>query len=127
MQFTAHGHPNIRASHKTTFEFTKDRFVTKTGDCIVGVNADFSLSELKRLLKNKRIKITIKVDKKIEEIIAQPNKGFDSEHEIVIRKTNFVSKRTLATNSDKAAIDFDSIKEKLKNPKQKIIVEIKPI
>ncbi|OGM01962.1 hypothetical protein A3K72_00150, partial [Candidatus Woesearchaeota archaeon RBG_13_36_6] len=116
MQFTAHGHPNIRASHKTTFEFTKDRFLTKTGDCIVGVNADFSLSELKKLLKNKRIKITIKVDKKIEEIIAQPNKGFDSEHEIVIRKTNFVSKRTLAINANKAAIDFDKIREKLKNP-----------
>ena len=127
MRLTAHGHPNIKASHKTTFEFTKDCFVTKTGDCIVGINADFSLSELKMLLNNKKIKITIKVDNQTEEIIAQPNKSFNSEHEIVVRKTNFVSKRTLAINSNKAAIDFDSIREKLKNPEQKIIVKIEPI
>jgi len=127
MHFTAQGHPNITSTHKTTFEFTKDKEVTKTGDCIIGVSADFSLEELKEILNNKRIKITIMVNDKFEEIIAEPNKGFNSGHEIVVRKTSFVSKRTLAINANKAAIDFDSIREKLKNPKQKIIVEIKPI
>lgn len=127
MQFTAFGHPNIKASHKTTFEFTKDKEVTKTGDCIVGVNADFSLSELKKLLDNKKIKITIRVDDKIEEITAQPNKGFNSKHEIVVRKTSFVSERTLAINADKAATNFKNISPKLENPKQKIVVEINPL
>ena len=127
MQFTAYGHPNITATHKTTFEFTKESFVTKTGDCIVGINADFSLLELKKLLGNKKIKIKIKVDDKTEEAIAQPNKAFSSNHELVVRKTSFVSKRTLATNANKAAVDFNNIREKLKNPNQKIIIDIEPL
>ena len=126
MKFTSHGHPNITSSHRNTFEFIKDKEVTKTGDCIVGVKADFSLSELKKLLNNKRIKITIKVNNNVEEIVAEPNKAFNSEHEIVIRKTDFISDRTLAINADKAAADLNSIKQKLKNPEQKIIVEINP-
>lgn len=123
MKFTAYGHPNISSTHKNTFEFTKDNEVTKTGDCIVGVNADFSLLELKKLLNNKSIRITIYVDDQKEDIIATPNKSFNSEYEIVVRKTDFVSERTLAINANKAAVDFN-IKEKLKKPDQKVVVEI---
>lgn len=126
MKFTAYGHPNITSTHRNTFEFTKDEDVTKTGDCIVGVKADFSLKELKELLNYQRIKISIIVDNEVEEIMATPNKTFDSNQEMVIRKTDFASDRTFAIKADKASVDL-KIRNKLKDPDQKITVEIKPL
>ena len=61
-KFKAYGHPNITAKHKTTLEFTKDENLSLRGDCIVGVKADFSLSEIKKFIKSllsKKIKIVI--------------------------------------------------------------------
>lgn len=126
MKFTAYGHPNITSTHRNTFEFTKDEDVTKTGDCIVGVKADFSLKELKELLNYQRIKISIIVGNEVEEIMATPNKTFDSNQEMVIRKTEFASDRTFAIKADKASVDL-KIRNKLKDPDQKITVEIKPL
>ena len=128
MQFTAHGHKNILATHKTTIEFTKDKDLTKDGNCIVGVSANFNLEEIKPLLKSDRIKITIKAGDSKEEIIAKPNKDFNSEKEMVIRFGDFLSNRTLATSADKSAKYLDRrLIEKLKNPKQKIVVVIEQI
>ena len=128
MQFTAHGHKNILATHKTTIEFTKDKDLTKDGNCIVGVGANFNSEEIKPLLKSDRIKITIKAGDSKEEIIAKPNKGFNSEKEMVIRFGDFLSARTLAINADKSAKYLDRrLIEKLKNPEQKIVVVIEQI
>ena len=110
MNFTAYGHPNITARHKTTIEFTKDKELTKKGDCIVGVNADFSLKEIKDFIKknkNKKIRLTIKVDDIEDTITGYVNPDFNDDKEIVIRKTDFVSKRTLMINADKACGDLD--------------------
>lgn len=132
-KFNAYGHPNVLATHKTTLEFTKDDEVSLNGDCIVGVKADFNLKKIKQFtkkLKNKNIIIiieTISKDKKIKEkITAEINSQFDSDRELVIRKTDFISERTFAINSNKAAFDLNrhligSLKEK-KN-KISIIIE----
>ena len=134
-KFNAFGHPNILATHKATLEFTKDKAISLKGDCIVGVNSNFELSEIKKFIKNpinKKISITIKTIiknkkyKKIQEkIIVQINPNFNSNKEFVIRKTNFVSERTFAINSNKAAFDLnrDLIKF-LKEKKNKIMVVI---
>ena len=122
MEFFIYGHENISAKHKTTIEFTKDKEVSKKGDCILGVNADFSFSEIKRLLKKKEIKI------KIGNFIvkAEVNPGFNDKKEIVIRKSGFISGRTLGINADKASIDLSrKLVKKLKNPEEKIKVVIK--
>lgn len=108
-KFKAYGHENITSLHKNTFEFTKDDFVTKTGDCITGIKADFSLKDIKEFIKslrNNKIKIIIQVDNLKEEINAEINPNFSSDHEIVVRKTDFISKRTLAIKADKAAKNF---------------------
>lgn len=108
-QFKAWGHKNITARHRNTFEFTKDENVTLEGDCIAGVKADFSLEMTKEFiksLKTNKIRIIIEAGGQIEEINAEINKGFNSGQEIVIRKTGFISERTLAVNADKAAKDF---------------------
>jgi len=124
MKFFIFGHPNISSSHKTTLEFAKDKELTKRGTCIVGVKADFSLQEIQKLLKSRKIKIIIEK----EEIIADTNPEFNDKKEIVIRKTDFKSERTLGINANKAAVNLSrKLIEKLKNPKEKVTVEIKPM
>ena len=108
-KFHAYGHPNILGTHTTTLEFTKDGEVSLKGDCIIGVKADFELGKIKDFIKSskgKNILITIeaKGGKKTEEkIYAEINPDFDDGAEFVIRKTNFISKRTFAISADKAA------------------------
>ncbi len=129
-KFKAYGHQNITSRHKTTLEFTKDKDLSLKGDCIIGVGADFSLKELKEFiksLKSKKIKIIIEINvkksmlnkpllkkslkkeinKKIKEVvIAEINPDFDSEREIVVRKSDFKDKRTFAVRADKSSKDL---------------------
>jgi hypothetical protein len=126
MQFFAFGHPNIRATHPTTIEFTKEPEVSLRGDCIVGVNADFDANSLKNFIKEhggKKVKITISAGDLKEEICAQLNCTFDDYKEIVIRKSDFSSKRTFAIKADKAACDLDRrLISKICSLKQKITI-----
>ncbi|HLC60986.1 MAG TPA: DUF371 domain-containing protein [Candidatus Nanoarchaeia archaeon] len=130
-KFHAYGHPNILATHKTTLEFTKDSELSLKGDCIVGVKADFKLSELKKFIKklgNKKIEISIEtLDHKFKEIIeAELNTIFSDEKEIVIRKTEFGSERTLAIRSNKAAFELKrELIDYLKETKHRIIIILK--
>jgi len=104
--FAIYGHENILSTHKRTIEFTKDAELTKNGDCIVGVKSDFSLSELKKFLELKKIKITVAVDDIKDTITATPNKNFNSNHELVIRMGEFDSERTFAVRADKSSNDL---------------------
>ena len=126
MKFRIKGHENVLATHNSTLEFTKDMYLTKKGDCIIGVDSDFDYNELMKIVKKEKIVITITIDDQKEIINAKVNKNFNHKHEIVIRKTSFLSDRTLGIYADKAAIDVDrNIIEKLKNPDAKAVVEIK--
>jgi len=127
-KFRAYGHPNILAIHKTTLEFTKDKEVTLKGDCIVGVNSDFQLSRVKefiRSLKNNKIKITIKAQgtENQETMEAEINHSFNSDNEVVIRKTGFLSGRTFAVNASKASFELNrSLISHLKKDGSKVMV-----
>ncbi len=133
--FTAWGHPNIRALHKSTLEFTKDSELTVEGDCIIGVRADFDALKLREFVKTcgeNRMRAVISIavgKKKLEEAIeARPNTLFNDAHEIVVRKTDFRSGRTLAMHADKAAFDVDrNLVEFLKNPAQRIEVVLEKL
>ena len=114
--FTASGHKNIRATHRNTLELTKDAVLTEDGDCIIGVKAEFELE---------KIKITIRANGITETVTAVPNPNFSDEHEMVIRITNFDSKRTFATRADKSAKQLSRrfVKE-LKNDKTRMVITI---
>ncbi|MFO7711177.1 MAG: DUF371 domain-containing protein [Candidatus Woesearchaeota archaeon] len=107
ISFFCRGHPNLLGAHRNTIEFTKDKELTLKGDCIVGVDADFSFDLLKPVLGWKRFRMTIKAGGLVDELEAEVNPGFSSEHEVVIRKTGFLSERTLGINANKAAKDID--------------------
>jgi hypothetical protein len=121
------GHENIQATHYSTLEFTKDTHLSNTGDCILVVAADKGLADLnaefKAALKKPHAKLTIKIEAGniSEEIHAQgaPKLALTHPREMVIRKSDYSSDRTLGVNADKAARDLSrELVEKLKNPNQ---------
>ncbi|MBO8174907.1 MAG: DUF371 domain-containing protein [Thermococcus sp.] len=127
-----YGHENVKATHKSTLEITKEDFLTPRGDCIICIKADKGLKELneefKRALKSgKKVRIRIIVDDLVDEIIASGDERltFENDVSMVIRKSTYVDGRTLAIKANKAAKDIDRrIIEKLKNPNQKAVIEL---
>jgi hypothetical protein len=105
------GHKNIRSNHQKTLEITKESHLTTQGDCIVGVNASSSCSDLPQELKNKLksentlVIFTIKVDDQEFTIKGKGHPELTLTHlnDIVIRKSDFVCPRTLSVNCDKAS------------------------
>lgn len=126
--FKAKGHKNILASHKSTLEFTKDREMSLDGDCILGIDADFSLPKLKQLVANhKNLRMRIKAGEYAEEIDFIANRGFSSANELVLRFSEFGSDRTLGFRATKSARQLDrKLVERMRDPRQQIIVEIEP-
>jgi hypothetical protein len=112
----ARGHENIKAAHPTTLEITKDSELTLRGDCIIGVSATKSISELSDELKE-----YLKKGKKAEIHLNLPEYGiseslsgygsekltFDHKTDIVIRRSKYVCGRTLLISASKAARDLD--------------------
>ena len=123
MKFNIKGHKNVLSTHTKSFEFTKDKELTLTGDCIVGVDANFSFD--KKIVNFQNIKIEISCGDLKDVINAKVNPNFNHESEIVIRKSNFISERTLGINADKSANDLNrELINKLKDPDVKANVYI---
>ena len=116
----ARGHPNIKATHKTTIEITKDSYLTGRGDCILGINADKGLRDLKEFLnqnKKRRIQVDLMVENLVENIkgYLDPRLTFLDENDIVIRKSSYVCDRTLMIQAAKSAAEINrKIVRKLK-------------
>ncbi len=130
---TAYGHENIQATHKTTLEITKDKHLTKNGDCIIAVAANKSLADLspkfKEKLRRNNAILTIRIEAEgvIEEIKASGSSHLILTHptEIVVRKSDYISNRTLAIRADKTSYDLSKrLVDKLKNPNQKVKITL---
>ena len=129
----ARGHNNVMSTHKTTLEITKDNDLTKRGDCIIGVGASKGAADLSSKFKeaakqlDARIKILIEVGELREVIVAKgtPQLSFTHTTDLVVRKSNYVCKRTVAIGADKAACDLSRMfVNKLQNPNQRIKVTL---
>lgn len=109
-----HGHKLISAKHSTTIEITKDQFLTKNGDCIVGIKSEKGCQEIKKELKNiirnnnSIIKIEIIVQEHKFTILGQGSSELSLTHvnDIVIRKSEYICPRTLAIKCNKSSIDI---------------------
>ena len=128
-----YGHENIRGTHKTTLEFTKDTHLSKEGDCIVAVAADKSLADLNPAFKeelrkpNAQITILIEAGGITEQVHASGSPRLILTHptELVVRRSDYISDRTLAIHADKAARDLSrELVEKLRNPRQKVKITL---
>lgn len=129
----AYGHRNIRATHESTLEITKEAELSKRGDCIIAVSANKAIndlhSEFKENLRNKNAKITMTIETEdiVEVVNALGSSRLILTHptDIVVRKSNYICNRTLAIQADKAACDLSrKLGEKLKNPKQKVKITL---
>jgi hypothetical protein len=129
----AFGHENIQASHKTTLMFTKEKHASNTGDCIAAVTADKALLDLTQTFKdnlrksNAKLTIIIEAGGFVEQINASGSPKLILTHptDMVIRKSSYISDRTLAIDADKSSNDLSrELVEKLKNPKQKINITL---
>ena len=131
----ARGHPNVRATHRTTLEITKESHLTPRGDCIIGVCASKSIAEI-----DGQIKDWLRSGGRVEIEIVLPQYGlkdrlfaFGSERlsfrhptDIVVRKSDYVCDRTLAIKATKAAKDLNrEIVELLKDPKTELLFIVK--
>jgi len=128
-----YGNKNIQATHKTTLEFTKDKHLSKKGDCIVAVAADKALADLsaefKENLRKPHAKLVILIEAGgiIEKVNAHGSPRLILTHptDMVVRKSDYVCNRTLAVHADKAAQDLSkALVEKLKNPQQKVKITL---
>ncbi len=124
ISFNACGHPNIRASHKNTIEFTKEKELSVKGDCILGVDSDFDLKKIKEYIKGKnKLKIKVTVEGISGEFECIPNQKFNDEKEMVFRLGEFASERTLGLRCSKAAKHINrGIVEKMKEGKRMKVV-----
>lgn len=120
-----YGHPMVRSMHPTTIEVTRDPHLTIRGDCIIGVRSDKGLSDLSAGVKESirtpgsRVLISIEVAPETFLVTARggPELTLESPTEMVIRKSEFVSARTLALNADAAARDIPrTLAQRLRNP-----------
>ena len=127
-----YGHKNVKATHRSTLEITKEDYLTPRGDCIICVKANKGLKELsdeikKALKSGKKVKIRITADDIVDELeaVGDERLTFENEISMVIRKSEYVDGRTLAIRANKAAKDIKrELVEKLKNPEQRVVVEI---
>ena len=128
-----YGHENIQATHKTTFEITKEAQLSRRGDCIIAVSAnktmtDFS-SEFKENLRKEKAKIMILIEAgdaaEVVNAFGSPRLILTHPTNMVVRKSNYICNRTLAIQADKAACDLPrKLAEKLRNPKQKVKITL---
>jgi len=123
----------MQATHKTTFEFTKDPHLTKKGDCIVTIAADKASADLNAEFKIKlrkphaKLTITIEASGVIEQVNAEGSPQLILTHptDMVVRKSDYVCNRTLAIKADKAACDLSRVLvEKLRDPDQKVTITL---
>ncbi len=131
--FSAFGHVNVTATHHSTLEFTKEKHLSRTGDCILAVCSEKALTDLSNEFKdsirkpNAKLTVTIEANGTSEQINAHgsPKLLFTHHTDMVLRKSSYIDSRTLGIQADKAARDLSrTIVEKLKNPEQKVIVTL---
>jgi uncharacterized protein len=112
---TAHGHPNLLGTHRSTLELTKESTLRREGDCIIAVEAnkgarDLS-EELKRVLSREDSSILLTIEANgLRDVVhgrGHPEMSFQDSECMVFRKSNYVCGRTVMIQADKAAADID--------------------
>lgn len=110
----ARGHKNIRATHRTTLEITKEQHLTLRGECIIGLAADKSVFDLsddfKNCLKAEKslLVIVLEVNDLKDVILAEghPNLVLSDKSRIIVRKSTYIEPATLCIRANKAAADL---------------------
>ena len=127
------GHPMVRALHPTTIEITMEEHLTENGDCIIGVSASSGCAQLGEALKSalrtegSLVTIRLLVGSEAFSVAAEglPGLKLTDPRDIVIRKSRFLSDRTLAVGANAAAKDLPrSMVQALRDPGAVGVMEV---
>ena len=132
-KFYARGHQAVLSTHPTTLELTKEVDLGKNGDCIVAVGSSVGLRELPEPMRNALSSqaciahLTLKIDSYRFVIEGHGAHGLTFSHptDMVVRKSGFISERTLMVQADRAAADLPrSLVKLLQDPNRRLSVEL---
>jgi hypothetical protein len=136
VEFEARGHRNVRATHRSTLEVTKDPYLTPRGECIIAVASTKAASELpmefKELarLNGCRIQLTIEAGGVVDTVAGygSPALSFTDDRSMVFRRSSYVCPKTVMVRADKAAIDLDRrLIDALRNPSQLVKLRLEAL
>jgi hypothetical protein len=108
----AWGHEKVKATHRTTFEITKEDYLTERGDCIIAIRADkaprdFSRKTLELLMDyNSYVLILISSGGLLDYVMARGGVTPRDEVRSIVRKSSFITPSTIAIRSNKGAKDL---------------------
>ncbi len=110
----AYGHENILCTHSTTIEITKEKSLTKKGNCIIGINASKACCDLNPCLKKEikdgsKIKIILRLENLQDCFYGFGNKELRlvDKKDMVFRKSDFICDRTVLINCTKSSIEIN--------------------
>ncbi|WP_449572134.1 DUF371 domain-containing protein [Methanospirillum sp.] len=109
--FIAHGHSNVTATHRTTFEITKEDELSLAGSCIIAVGAKKGATDLSRSFcaalrhQDHVLVTTLTCGPHMIEIRSQgdPNLTLTHPTDLVWRRSSFTCNRTIGVLSDHTA------------------------
>ena len=129
----AYGHENIRSTHKTTLEVTKEKVLTKRGDCIIAVGSTKGSADLspafKEAMKREDARLTVVIEAggtgEVVRAWGSPRLSFLHPADLVIRKSDYVCGRTVGIRADKAACDLSrNFIRKIQNKNERIRISL---
>src|SRR5437879_8786890 len=134
--FHAYGHPAILSTHPTTLEITTSHELTHRGDCVVAVKSSSAVRnltlDLKRVLSSSsgrgQLRLQVGPFEFTVECKGDPRLTFSHETDLVVRKSGFISDRTLMipANTSSQDIPRDMVRL-LQDPTSTVTVEISAI
>ena len=118
------GHPNIRASHHKTLEFTTDRDIGPRATCVLGVQARVDGPALGRLRGAVRIELSAAgITDELDAVMCQ---RFCRGDPLIVRRTPQPMARTLAVDAEKTAKDINrDLVAVLADPKAELTVTLR--
>ena len=131
--FHAYGHPAILSTHPSTLEITTSGELTRRGDCIVAVKSSGAVrnlpEDLKRALSSPsgrgRLALRVGPYEFTVEGRGDPRLTFLHDTDLVVRKSAFISDRTLMIHSNKSSTDIPrDMVRMLQDPNNRVTVEI---
>ena len=134
--FHAYGHPAILSTHPTTLEITTSHELTQRGDCVVAVKSSRAVEnlpvDLKRVLSSStgrgRLQLQVGPFEFTVEGKGDPRLTFSHQTDLVVRKSEFISDRTLMIHANKSSMDIPrDMVRLLQDPTSRVTVEISAI
>jgi len=132
--FKAKGHVNVKALHRTTFEVTREDYLTPRGDCIIGISSEVAAADLPNWLKDwlksgKPVVIVVSAGGFIDSIVGwgDPRMTLTDPIRMVFRKSSYVGPETVVVRASKAAKDLDRRLVEALQKGEELIVAIAPL